>query len=52
MKLSGGVPAKHISFRFKKDKIEYLEKLAWWDWELDKIKENLGFLTGRTDQIL
>ena len=36
----GGVPAKHIRFRFEKDQIEKLLKIKWWDWEDSKIKKN------------
>lgn len=37
----GGVPAKIIKFRFEKEKIALLRELHWWDWELDKIYENM-----------
>jgi acetyltransferase-like isoleucine patch superfamily enzyme len=36
----GGVPAKVISYRFDKETIEFLEKLKWWDWSIEKIKSN------------
>ena len=35
----GGVPAKHIKFRFKQDVIEEIEKSKWWDWTEDLLKE-------------
>jgi len=36
----GGVPARIIRFRFSEDQIEKLNKIAWWDWPVEKIKEN------------
>ncbi len=32
-----GVPAKHIKWRFKKSIRERMMKLAWWDWEHEKL---------------
>lgn len=43
----GGNPAKEIRKRFSEAKIEKLMKMKWWDWEIDKITDNLKFLTGR-----
>jgi virginiamycin A acetyltransferase len=43
----GGNPAKEIRKRFSDEKIEELMKMKWWDWEIDKITDNLKFLTGR-----
>ena len=34
----GGVPAKHIKYRFEQDKIEKLLKIQWWDWDDEKLK--------------
>ncbi|MGM8891895.1 DapH/DapD/GlmU-related protein [Psychrobacter sp. 1Y1] len=34
----GGIPAKHIRYRFKPEEIEQLLKIKWWDKDLDKIK--------------
>ena len=41
----GGNPAKLIKFRFHDFKISYLEDLKWWDWPIEKIKENKSVLT-------
>ncbi|MBP6584473.1 MAG: hypothetical protein KA215_02270 [Flavobacterium sp.] len=38
-----GSPAKVIGYRFEPSVIEKLEKLAWWDWSLEKIKKNKSF---------
>lgn len=35
----GGVPAKVIKFRFNKRTICKLEKIAWWNWEINDIKK-------------
>lgn len=37
----GGVPAKVIRYRFEPKVVEYLQKIQWWDWSQDKIKENI-----------
>jgi len=39
-----GNPAEIIKYRFAKDTIIQLEKLAWWDWSDTKIKANLHLL--------
>lgn len=38
----GGNPAKLIRKRFDDETIDFLEKLAWWDWSVDKITQNLA----------
>lgn len=35
-----GNPAKVVSQRFEADKIDFLEKLRWWEWDIEKIKRN------------
>lgn len=35
-----GVPARILRFRFEPDQIEALNKIKWWDWSDDKIREN------------
>ena len=39
-----GNPAKMIRKRFDSETIEHLEKLKWWDWDIDKIKNNVDVL--------
>lgn len=39
----GGVPAKHIRFRFDKETISALCKLRWWEWPREKIEENIEY---------
>jgi acetyltransferase-like isoleucine patch superfamily enzyme len=36
-----GVPAKVIKYRFPEDKIEELQKSAWWYWPFEKIKQKI-----------
>lgn len=36
-----GNPAKVIRYRFDKETIELLLKIEWWNWEIEKIKNNL-----------
>jgi virginiamycin A acetyltransferase len=37
----GGNPARIIKMRFSDDTIATLEKLAWWDWPIEQITQNL-----------
>ena len=39
-----GNPAKVIKMRFNDEEISKLEKLKWWEWSYDRIKENADFL--------
>jgi acetyltransferase-like isoleucine patch superfamily enzyme len=36
----GGIPAKHIRFRFEKEEIEFLQIIKWWNKDIIWIKEN------------
>lgn len=35
----GGVPARIIRYRFRKEIIDKLLCVRWWDWDVDKIRE-------------
>jgi virginiamycin A acetyltransferase len=50
----GGNPAKLIKNRFSDEKVEFLLKLQWWNWEEDKIFNNLEKLTSEVglDQLM
>jgi len=37
----GGNPAKVIKCRFEEQQIQHLQRIAWWDWSQEKIKENV-----------
>lgn len=41
----GGVPAREIRKRFDADTVERLQRLRWWDWPVDKIRENIPHIT-------
>ena len=34
-----GIPAKIIGYRFTEEQIVKLNKIAWWDWPMEKIKK-------------
>jgi acetyltransferase-like isoleucine patch superfamily enzyme len=34
----GGNPAKFIKYHFSRENIEKLQKIKWWDWDVNKIK--------------
>jgi acetyltransferase-like isoleucine patch superfamily enzyme len=38
--VAAGVPARHLRMRFPNDICSQLNKIAWWDWCDDKIKQN------------
>ena len=40
----GGTPARVISMRFDDETIMWLLDIAWWDWSIDKILNNLDKL--------
>ena len=37
----GGVPAKLIKYRFKKEEINQLEEIKWWNWSIEEIERNI-----------
>lgn len=38
-----GSPCRVIGYRFSEDIIEQLLKIKWWDWDEDKIRENMKY---------
>ncbi len=42
----GGNPAKIIKYRFNEKTIKELLELAWWNWNAEKITENLESIVG------
>jgi len=36
----GGIPAKHIKYRFDVETINRISQSEWWDWEEKKLREN------------
>lgn len=49
-----GVPARTVKKRFSESVIAQLEALQWWNWPVEKIRENLGeiFSSSVTDELL
>lgn len=41
----GGNPTSHIKFRFKQEQIKKLLEIAWWNWDLEKIRQNVVYIT-------
>lgn len=49
----GGNPAKEIKKRFSEDTIARLLELKWWEWDIERITENVQNLTGNNiDELL
>ncbi len=49
----GGNPAKSIKFRFTDEQIKSLEKIAWWNWNSEKVKSEVSMLqSGNIDDFI
>jgi len=48
----GGVPARKIRNRFDDSVIEVLQKIKWWDWDIEKISKNLKAIRNTDIEIL
>ena len=44
-----GVPAKHLRYRFTKDKIEFLLSFKWWEKDKKWIKDNANLFSNIND---
>lgn len=40
----GGIPAKHLRYRFDENVVTSLLKIEWWNWNSDKIKEEARYM--------
>lgn len=38
----GGIPAKHIKYRFEKEIIKKINDSEWWNWDIQKLKEKFN----------
>jgi phosphonate metabolism protein (transferase hexapeptide repeat family) len=47
-----GAPARVIKRRFPEDIAEALDRIAWWDWEYDLIKERFADFLGSTEAFI
>lgn len=45
----GGVPAKHIGWRFEEDEQKLISKTNWWTYDVDVLKKNTEFFEGKTN---
>lgn len=41
-----GAPARILRFRFTDDEIKKLLEIAWWDWSIEKVVENIDYFYG------
>ena len=48
----GGNPAKLIRKRFEDDVIQELEEITWWNWDTQKITDNLEAIAGHNLKLL
>ena len=48
----GGVPARHIGWRFEEQIREELLKIGWWDWPVEKVLAHRTQLYGRGDAVV
>jgi acetyltransferase-like isoleucine patch superfamily enzyme len=42
--IAAGNPAKIVKYRFDLETIDALLEIRWWNWEIDKIKQNMPYL--------
>lgn len=47
----GGNPARPIKKRFSEDIILKLLKLQWWNWDIQKITQNVELLTSKPEML-
>jgi len=50
--IAGGVPARHIGWRFDEQTRQELLKIAWWEWPLEKVLAHRTQLYGRGDGVV
>lgn len=48
----GGVPAKILKYRFSNEQIRKLLKIAWWNWDIEKILKNIHHFYGDVDEFI
>lgn len=47
-----GVPAKIIRFRFSEEQVNALIRIAWWEWDYEKIKDHFMDFRGSMDAFI
>lgn len=50
--VSSGNPCNLLYYRFSRDVINSLLKIAWWNWPHEKIIDNLDFIQGDPDRFI
>lgn len=45
----GGVPARHLKFRFDEATIAGIEKSQWWDWPEERLRANAHLMLNRDE---
>jgi len=49
----GGVPAKEIKKRFDEETIQKLQRIEWWNWPVEKIRQFLPqIMNGKVDKLI
>lgn len=48
----GGVPAKVLKYRYSAEKIRKLLRIAWWNWDEQKIFDNMDYFYGKVDDFI
>jgi len=48
----GGNPAKVMKSRFKDSTIDYLEGLEWWNWSIEKLRDNKDLFNLEEDKLI
>lgn len=48
----GGVPARHIRYRFDPEQVTRLLDLQWWHWPREKVERNRAFLRDPREAVL
>lgn len=45
----GGVPARHIGWRFEAEEQKLIADTGWWNYDIDHLKKNIEFFEGKTN---
>lgn len=48
----GGVPAKHIKWRFSAEEQRKIAEVGWWNFDIDTVNKNVGYFRNETDCFL
>lgn len=50
--VAAGVPAKILRYRYTKEEIHKLLKIAWWNWSEKKMVENMDYFYGKVSDFI